>query len=186
MRIILHGGYSGNWEQAGEDYLLFRKLVSAAEKEDGKVMVSICAYETPEAFPHLEQLKNTFHELNPAIKLTIAGRNSFKENISQHKVVFLQGGNSSAHKKFMDTIDAEEIYKGKSLIAGSSSGAMLLCKHGYSRSSNGVFAGKGIVDLALIPHANAWPIQDCLPLLQKETSSSILLLNEMQVVELQL
>lgn len=183
MQIILHGGYGGHWDHAGEDNALFHKLIAAAEQADGKVMVSICAHKIPAEFTKLEQLKRSFHALNPRIKLSIAGRDNFHELLPQHKVLFLQGGNSAEHFNFMANTNAHDLTHGKTLMAGSSSGAMLLCRHGFSQGSNSVLTGKGIVDLALIPHANAWPATDYLPILQQATSSSILLLNEQQMLE---
>lgn len=183
-KIILHGGYRGNWDNAGEDVALFQKLVNAAVASDHKIMISYLAYETPSDFIYLDKTLETFHALSPAVKITIAGRNNFRELLPQHHVLFLQGGNSQMQSEALLQVSKEELLEGKTLLAGSSSGAMQLCRYGYSRSSNGVIHGKGIVDLALMPHADVWPVADYVPELRAVTDLPIVQLNEMQFIEL--
>ena len=183
-QIILHGGYRGIWENAGCDLPLFEKLAQAARNADNKLMISFCAHKTPEDFPHLDELRATFAEIASDIELVIAGRANFRELLPQYQVLFLQGGTSGAHFEFMADISKEEIARNKKTLAGSSSGGMLLCNYGYSRSSGGPVKGKGIVDLALMPHADVWNVDDFIPRLREVTKSSLLLLDEMQIVEL--
>ncbi|HEY1097226.1 MAG TPA: hypothetical protein VGF14_08305, partial [Alphaproteobacteria bacterium] len=125
MRVILHGGYTGIWDGAGEDTVLFQKLIDAAEQADKRVMISFLAYEKPTDWPHLDQLKETFQKLNPDIQLVIAGRDNFRDLLPHHQVLFLQGGNSRAHETALADITKEEITHNKIFLAGSSSGAML-------------------------------------------------------------
>ena len=182
-RVILHGGYSGTWDGAGEDRALFQKLIDAALQEDHKVMISVLAYEKLTDFPCLEETCATFQAMNPDVQLVIAGRDSFRELLPQHRVVFLQGGRSGEHYKALKDITRDDLVHNKALLVGSSSGAMMLCQRGYSRSSDGVIIGKGVVDLAVMPHADAWPVEEFLPKLRAATTASILLLNENQMIE---
>jgi hypothetical protein len=179
--VILHGGYNGDWQNAGHDIALFTKLIDAANQADGRVLISFLAHDTPTDFPHLDALKDTFKNLDPHIKLTIAGLHNFLTELSHHQVMFLQGGNSVKQQAALKNISKLDLAHNKKLIVGSSSGAMALCAHGYSQRA-GLFQGKGILNMALIPHADVWPITQFLPLLQSATNLPILLLNEMQMI----
>jgi hypothetical protein len=182
-QIILHGGYRGDWEGSGQDMPLFAKLVAAAEQADGRVLVSFLAQETPTDFPHLQALKDSFKQLNPSIELVIAGTNNFLAELPKHQVLFVQGGNSGRQQARLAHISKAQLLQNKTVIAGSSSGAMALCQYGFSRSSGGVFCGKGMVDVALMPHAGVWPVADFLPQLQAATTLPILLLPETHMAE---
>jgi len=184
MRIILHGGYPGYWDGAGEDTALFQTLTDAAAKADGKILITLLAHEKPTDFVQLGQMLASFHAINPEIQITIASRDNFRELLPQHQILFMQGGNSKLQQQSWAEVEKEELIKNKTLIVGSSSGAMMLCNYAHSRSSGDVIKGKGVVDFAFMPHANVWPVADFVPRLQQATTSSIILLNEMQTIEL--
>ncbi len=183
-RVILHGGYSGTWDGAGEDRALFQLLIDAAMQTNQRVMISVLAYETVADFPCLKETYATFQEMNPNVQLVIAGRDNFKQLLPQHRVVFLQGGHSREHHNALKDVTRNDLMHNKVLLAGSSSGGMMLCQWGYSRSGNGPLQGKGIVDLAFMPHADVWPVEDFLPKLRDVTKTSVLMLNENQMLEL--
>ena len=183
-RVILHGGYGGLWDNAGKDMALFQILADAAAQADNRLLISFLAHEKPSDFPHLDQLLATFRIINPDVQVTIAGQDNFRELLPQFKVLFLQGGTSRRQHQALKGYSKEDLMENKTLIARSSSGSMMLCKYGYSRSSNGVLEGKGVVDYAVMPHANAWAVEEFLSELQAVTTCEILLLDEMQIIEL--
>ena len=184
--VLLHGGYGGHWGNAGEDAILFDRLVKAAREADQKILMGFLSHETLEEFPFIETLIETFQRNYSDIELIIADRTSFKEHIATCQVVFLQGGNSREHSQFIKTLEKDLIRNDKYLLAGSSSGAMVLCHCGYSGGGDMVIEGKGIVDLAVIPHANSWPVDQYIPKLKQHTSYPILLVKENEFVEIEI
>lgn len=185
-RIILHGGYPGYWEQAGTDLPLFTRLIEAARKADNKILISFLAQETPQNFPHLDLLLATFKNMSPDTKITVAGRDTFTKELPQHRVLFMQGGNSQAQNAVIKDIDASQIKDNKDLIVGSSSGGMALCRYGYSNSGEDVLKGTGIVHANFIPHANAWPIDDYIPHIRNVCEAPIHLVDELAMHELKI
>ncbi len=185
-RIILHGGYPGYWEQAGTDIPLFTKLNDAAHKADNKILISFLAQEAPEKFPHLEQLIATFKQMSPNTHITIAGRDTFIQELPHHRVLFMQGGNSQAQNAVIKNIDGALIKDNKDLIVGSSSGGMALCRYGYSNSGADVLKGTGIVNANFIPHANAWPIDEYAPHIKAVCDAPIHLIDELAMHELEI
>jgi hypothetical protein len=182
-RIILHGGYGDHWDGVADDQPLFHKLIAAAEQTDKRILISTLAYNSPADFGYADAMVERFHAINPAIIVTMASPDNFRDLLPQYQVLFVQGGNSERHCAAMAGITKDELLTNKTLIAGSSSGGMLLCKWGYSRSI-GAFEGKGIVDLALMPHANSWPVEEFLPDLRRVATGPVLLLDELEMVEL--
>jgi hypothetical protein len=183
-KIILHGGYSGLWEKAGCDLPLFQKLIDAAKESDNKIMISFLAHKTPSDFPALDEMLQIFNTIAPDIQIAVADRTNFSELLPKHKVLFLQGGNSLEQHQAFTAITKENILDNKFLIAGSSSGAMMLCTYGFAGRARQVIKGKDIVNIAFMAHANSWPIEEYLPILQAETDAPVLLLNENEMVEM--
>lgn len=182
-RILLHGGYAGRWDNAGCDLPLFQKLIDAAQSADRRLMISFLAQEKASDFIRLDELIETFGKLAPSIELVIADRTNFHALLPHHKVVFLQGGSSQAQQKFLSGTSKEELLYNKVMLAGSSSGASMLCDHGFSGSSQPV-KGVNIVNLCVMPHANSWPIEEYLPSLRAASDAPILFLKEYEIVEM--
>ncbi len=181
--IVLHGGYRGLWEGAGSDLPFFEKIAKAARNTDNKLMISFLAHETPSAFPHLDELIKAFHNLCPSLEISIADRANFRSLLKDHKVLFLQGGGTTRQYEALSSISKEELIYNKTLVAGSSSGAMSLCTYGFSSSVGSVVKGKEIIDICLIPHANTRPIKDYLPQLHAVSDKPVLLLDEYAMVD---
>ena len=93
----------------------------------------------------------------------------------------MQGGSALTQQELLSGYTAEQLTDGKILLGGSSGGAMMLCAYGYSGINRRVLAGKGIVPLAVIPHANAWPIAAYTADLRKTTDLPICLVDEKQL-----
>lgn len=180
--ILLHGGYGAFWEGAGNDVPFFTALADAACTADNKILISFLAQETPNDFPHLQELQNSFKQVAPQVELVIANRANFHELLPQHEVLFLQGGNSIAHHKFLEPFTSEDLKNGKKLLAGSSSGASLLCEYGFTGRANKPLKGKGIAPLCILPHANSWPKEACIHELSKVTTEPIICIDEKEFI----
>ncbi len=183
MRIILHGGYPGYFDQAGSDDSLFAKLIDAARQVDGRILVSCLAQEDRSKLQFLGELKQSFARLDSEIEICIADRLNFESIFSDFKVWFIQGGNPTGQIDFLSSFSQEALISGKSLIAGSSSGAMALCERGYSRRLNEFLDGKAILPFSVIPHANTWPVQKGIDEFRKLSRSPLILLDEIEMVE---
>lgn len=184
MQVLLHGGYGGFWKRAGQDTAFFQRLINAANLNDKKILISFLAQESLAEFPCLDEMLKTFNQLDSSVSVNIADRDNFKDLLPDHSVLFMQGGDSLAHQEFLRDVSAEELKQNKRLMAGSSSGSSMLCHHGFTDNGGQPIQGKGIVDIAVIPHANSWPIEEYSSKLRSVTKSPIILLEEMQFCEL--
>lgn len=183
MRIVLHGGYSGNWDNAGQDAELFRLLINAAEQANNRLLVCFLSKENPQDFFFLGDFIKNLRAINPALHIDVAGCDNIRELLLQHQVVFIQGGSTEEHFAAWQDITADELTHDKVFLAGSSSGAMLLAQWGYGRKNNQPIKGKGIIDLAVLPHADTWAVQDYLSQIHNVTSSPVMMLKENALVE---
>ncbi len=183
VKIILHGGYEGYWDNAGRDIALFTKLADEARKADGKVLISFLAKDSLGDFSFIDELKETFKEIASDVELVIADRNNFKELLPKHKVLFLQGGNSKSHEEYLNTISKEELLENKTVLAGSSSGAGQLCNYAATSRGDKVVKGKGIVNNSMIGHAKTRSVEEYLHILRKHTDDDIIIINEAEFVE---
>lgn len=184
-RILLHGGYAGYWEGAGEDGVLFRKLVDAALASDKKILISFLAMDDLSEFPFMEEMKDSFKAISSEVEIVIATKDNFKSLIKEHKVWFLQGGNSKKHEEVLKDILKEDMLHDKVMLAGSSSGAGQLCVYAGTSQGDNVVKGKGILDFAFIPHANEKSVDDYIAKLRKVTDAPIVLLNENEMLEIE-
>ncbi len=183
--IILHGGYPEPWAGAGEDETLFNALIEQAKAADSNLLISFLAQNKKEDFPHLDALKNYFKSNSPSIELKLVDQNDFLDHVSDYKVLFMQGGNSLKQEAFHKTLERDQILENKTCIAGSSSGAMMIAHHGISSHEDGIVVkGHGILDFAVIPHADAWPLNQYIPIVRSYKSLPILCLDENQMVQL--
>lgn len=183
MKIILHGGYAGHWDGAGEDVELFDLLISQARKADGKLLISFLAQDKKEDFPYLNDVKNYFSSQAPDVKLTVCDRLDFLEHLAHHQVLFMQGGNSLKQEAFHRDVLPKQITENKACIAGSSSGAMMIAHHGISSHNDGVVVkGHSLLNIAIIPHANDWPLDLYMPKVKAHKDCPILCLDENQIV----
>ncbi len=182
-KIILHGGYISPWQGAGRDISLFSKLADEARKADGKILMSFVAEATLDKFPFIDELKETFKEIAPDVELVIADRDNFRELLPKHKVLFLQGGNTLAHKEYLDGITRDGLLENKTVLAGSSSGAGQLCNYAATSRGDKVVKGKGIIDVSVMPHATSWSVDEYTDQFRKYTDNPIVIIKELEFVE---
>ncbi|MFZ2619818.1 MAG: Type 1 glutamine amidotransferase-like domain-containing protein [Alphaproteobacteria bacterium] len=178
-RVLLHGGYPGFFEGATADTAMFTRLAEAAQATDGKILLHFAGYDHKPEF--IEAFEKNLHAHAPKVKRVLTQETTLPEQLAAHKVIFLQGGARLKQWELFEGV-SKNVFKQAALVAGSSAGAMLLCRYGHS-SKFGVKQGVGLVEVSVIVHANARPADDYIMALQSQCAAPVLVLNELQMVE---
>lgn len=183
MRVLLHGGYPGFFDGSLEDTQLFTKLIEGARAGNGKVLFASFGYVQPAEY--MEKMFVAMHAIDANVTCTIASKENFEQELVEHSVVNLQGGATLKWQEFLQTIDPQALVTNKTMLAGSSAGANMLCRYGFTDSVPGVLEGLGVVQTAVIPHCNAWPTDEYIPMMREVTDLPIIMVAEDSIVEVE-
>lgn len=150
-KFVLHGGFNKEIGFIKDEF--FQEILKDAPK-DTKVLLVYFA-ESDEMRPlRIDQGKNQF-EKNKGLKnieLKIASPDTFVEDCKWADVIFFSGGRTmrlmEALKKYTGL---DEVFQGKT-ISGDSAGANFLGQYFYSKSSQEVSKGLGILPFKILVH----------------------------------
>jgi peptidase E len=150
--IIMHGGFEpGNQEK---DSSRFYTEILKHAPDNARVLVVPFAKE-PERIPAatekiIRQLNS--NKWQDKITIEVAEKQSFAEQITRSDVIYLQGG---ATLKLLAALQEfpkfKEWCQGKTL-AGESAGANVMGQYFYSKKSDSIGKGLGILPVKTIPH----------------------------------
>lgn len=183
MHVLLHGGYGGYWDGVDQDDNLYSKLLAAAKFDNNQLLIGLLGYKTENDFGVRDQMLSGLMKLNSDVNIIFAAQDTFLDVVGNHRVLFLQGSKTKQQADFLSNIDFDVITKDKLFIGDSSAGATLLCHSGYSASHGGAIMGKNLLDLSVIPHANAWDLNVAMLALREKSSYPIICVNEKETVE---
>lgn len=182
MRILLHGGGERGPTHTEGAEVFYHRIAEAARTASGRVlMVHFGAPEKEEWAHHVVDL---FYQVDNRIEVEMAREDRFAAQLVAHDVVFFQGGGSKDLCEKLLQLITPDALKGKALLAGTSAGAMALCAYGYSHGGACLVKGMGIVPQSVLPHADVWPVDTYIPLLQAAADMPVLLLAERTQVEM--
>lgn len=150
-KFVLHGGFNKEIGFIKDEF--FQEMLKDAPK-DAKVLLVYFA-ESDEMRPlRTEQGKNQF-EKNKGLKnieIKIASQDTFIDECKWADVIFFSGGRTvrlmEALKKYASL---DEVFKGKT-IGGDSAGANFIGQYFYSKGSQEIGKGLGILPIKIIVH----------------------------------
>ncbi len=150
-KYILHGGFTPKTAQ--EDDAFFKEMLKDAP-QNPKILLVYFAKEKDRIAKNREEEIAQF-EKNKGDKILsfeTANEKEFPDQVVRSDVIYLHSGRSV---KILETLSKFQglgkLFEGKTL-AGDSAGANVLSVCFYSRASDEIFEGLGILPIKLIPH----------------------------------
>ena len=150
-KFILHGGFTPKTAQ--EDNAFFKEILKEVP-QNPKVLLVYFAKEENRIAKNQEEDIAQFekNKRDKTLSFEIANEKEFSDQVVRSDIVYLHGGSSA---KILETLskfkNLKQLLKGKT-VAGDSAGANVLSICFYSRSSDKIFEGLGILPIKLIPH----------------------------------
>ncbi len=178
-KFILHGGFTPKTVQ--EDDAFFKEILKDAP-QNPKILLVYFAKEEDRVAKNREEDIAQFEKNrgNKTISFETANEKEFSDQIARSDVIYLHGGRSV---KILETLskfkNLGQLFKGKT-IAGDSAGANVLSVCFYSRASDGIFEGLGILPIKLIPHYSEDQNEKLQELKKRHSDMETVILSEYQ------
>lgn len=150
-KFVLHGGFNKESGYIKDDF--FQEMLRDAP-ENTKVLLVYFAESDEMQSLRTEQGKSQFDKNKGSknIKIKIASPDTFIEDCEWADVIFFSGGRTAklmeALKKY---IGLDEVFEGKT-IGGDSAGANFLARYFYSKNSQKIGEGLGILTVKILVH----------------------------------
>jgi peptidase E len=176
-KIILHGGFRKGEIQENDKF--FREMLKDTPHELNLLLVYF-AEKVEKISDRIEQDKSQFNKnsSDKIINYKVATVGTFLNDVGWADVVYLHGGKTA---KIMETLNnysgLRELFSSK-IIAGDSAGANALCAYYFSKNSQKIGQGLGILPIKLVPHFEKGK-ED--PFIDFETGLETVLLSEYEM-----
>jgi len=152
-KYVLHGGFTHVVNSTNSDF--YRELLADGPKHT-KILLVYFAREDDQVETQYLKDKLCFERENSDKQLTfeIANVATFPNQINQADVIFISGGSTlKALHILSGFLNLNQLFTNKT-VAGESAGAYVLSTYFYSKTTNGLFLGLGLVPVKTICHYN--------------------------------
>ena len=150
-KFILHGGSTSTPNELNGKFF---SEITKDVPEGGRVLIVYFSRKEEDYDKLFEQDKSNFlnNTGGKKLKLIIASKEQFVSQIKEVDAVYMRGGDTSKLLKVLKQNPSfEKVIRNKT-VAGSSAGAYVLSRYFFSRDTNNVHEGLGVLPIKIACH----------------------------------